>query len=66
MEISCEINIIKEQLGAVRKVYESELARIDFTTYRCFARLQIILLPIVPHIPMPEAKQTDSFQLLYE
>ena len=65
-EISREINIVKKQLGAVRNVHKSELASIGFTIYRCFARLQQILLAVIPRISMPEAEHSDSSQLLYE
>ena len=61
-----EINVIMEQLGAVCNMYESELARIGLTTYRCFARLHQILIATIPRIPMPEAEHNDVSQLLHE
>ena len=52
LELRSNINILKEQLEAVRNMYESEIARIDLTTYRCFSRLHQIMLVIVARIPM--------------
>ena len=66
MGIRNDINVITEQLGAVRNMYESELARIGLTTYRCFTRLHQILITTVPRIPMPEAEYNDVSQLLHE
>ena len=61
-----DVDILKEQLGAVRNIYESELARIGLTTYRCFATLHQILLAVIQHIPMPEAEHNDTSWLLNE
>ena len=66
LEMRRDVDIIKEQLGAIRNIYESELARIGLTTYKCFAWLHQILLAIIPCTTMPEAEHIDSSQLLYE
>jgi len=61
-----DINILTEQLGTMRNTYESEMARIGFTTYRCFARLHKILIATIPGISMPEAENQDVSQLPHE
>ena len=66
MGIRNDIYVITEQLGAVRNMYESELARIGLTTYRCFARLHQILIATVPRIPMPETEHNDVSQFFQE
>jgi len=59
MGIHNDVNVITEQLGAIRNMYMSELARIGLTTYICFARLHKVLIATVPRIPMPEAEHND-------
>jgi len=66
MELCREVNDLKEHIWPIRNIYESELARIGLTTYRCFARLNQIMLAVVSRIPMPEAAHHDTSQLLYE
>ena len=61
-----DVNIVKEQLGAIHNVYESKLERISLTTYRCFARQHQIMLAVVPRVPMTEAEHNDNLQLLHE
>ena len=61
-----DINIITEQLRTMRNTYESEMARIGLTTYRCFASLHQILIATIPRISMPEAEHHNVYQLLHE
>ena len=61
-----DINILSEQLGVIRNIYESEIARIGLTTYRYFSRLHQILIAVVPRIAMPKPEHQDTSQLLYE
>ena len=60
-----ELNILKEQLGTIRNLYESETARVGTTTYGCFARLHQVMIAIVRYIPMPVTEHNDISHLIY-